>query len=335
MFSLSIEPTNLCNLNCLHCVRDKLESRESISLDLVERILREAKALKISSISLTGGELAVYPYLEELIKMIVDSGFRFKLVTNGFQFREKMLPLLIQPKVKRRLDEVCFSLDGASVVSHDAVRGEGSFKEVMEAVTLCRLKEIPLGLKSIISNLNKGEFTELALLGATLGVEHHGFVSLLPTPRLIRENIIPSPEELGGIVTWIVQSLAKAVKTKIHIDAYSPTTVVFWCNAFHTPNIDYQGNLIFCCSLSHVADEGRPATLGDEFLADLKEVSLREGISRHFDLLAKLMGQRLKEADNLSPLTYIPCYWCLKYFGKLDWLRNYPESPWAKGIVDK
>jgi len=335
VFSLSIEPTNLCNLNCLHCVRDKLESRESISLDLVERILREAKALKISSLSLTGGEVAVYPYLEELIKMIVDSGFRFKLVTNGFRFREKMLPLLIQPKVKRKLDEVCFSLDGASAVSHDAVRGEGSFKEVMEAVTLCRLKEIPLGLKSIISNLNKGEFTELALLGATLGVEHHGFVSLLPTPRLIRENIIPSPEELGGIVTWIVQSLAKAVKTKIHIDAYSPTTVVFWCNAFHTPNIDYQGNLIFCCSLSHVADEGRPATLGDEFLADLKEVSLREGISRHFDLLAKLMGQRLKEADNLSPPTYIPCYWCLKYFGKLDWLRNYPESPWAKGIVDK
>ena len=47
------------------------------------------------------------------------------------------------------------------------------------------------------------------------------------------------------------------------------------------------------------------------------------------------MGQRLKDADNLSPLTYIPCYWCLKYFGKFNWLKNYPESPWVKGILDK
>ena len=81
MFSLSIEPTNLCNRNCLHCIRDKLEPRESIPLDLVEKILKEAKALKIGSVSLTGGEVVLYPYLEELIRMIVDCGLRFRLVT--------------------------------------------------------------------------------------------------------------------------------------------------------------------------------------------------------------------------------------------------------------
>jgi MoaA/NifB/PqqE/SkfB family radical SAM enzyme len=334
MFSLCLEPTNLCNRSCLHCLLDKLEPRESISLDLVEKILREARALKIDSIRLTGGEVALYPHLEELIQLIVDYGCRFRLVTNSFRFRERMLPLLTQPKIRRKLDEVCFSLDGARAASHDALRGEGSFKEVMEAAALCRLKEIPMGLKSTVTNFNKGELSELALLGAALGAEYHNFIYLLPTPRLIRENIVPSPEELERIILWIVESLAKAVKTRINIDAYCPPNVVFWCNAFHSPTVDYQGKLIFCCALSHVTDDGRPATMGQEFIADLSQVSLSEGIARHFNLLASLIRQRLKDAENLSPLTYIPCYWCLKYFGKLNWLKNYPESPWAAGVLD-
>ena len=334
MFALCIEPTNLCNRSCLHCIRDKLESRESISLDLAERILKQARALRISSISLTGGEVALYPHLEQLIQTIVDYGFRFKLVTNGFRFQERMLPLLAQPNIKKRLDEVCFSLDSATAVNHDALRGKGSFKEVMEAVTLCRLKDIPMGLKSVISNFNKGELTELALLGATLGAQNHGFVSLLPTPRLIKERIIPSPEELAGIVSWIAGSLAQTIRTNISIGAYSPPAVVFQCNSFHTPTVDYRGNFIFCCNLSHVTNEAQPSALDQEFLANLEEVSLSEGISRHFELLARLMRRRLEDAENLSPLTYIPCYWCFKYFGKFNWLKNYPESPWAAGILD-
>ena len=334
MFALCIEPTNLCNRSCLHCVRNKLEPKESISLDLVERILKQAKALRISSISLTGGEVALYPHLEQLIRTIVDYGFRFNLVTNGFRFRERMLPLLTQPKIKKKLGEVCFSLDGARAISHDALRGKGSFKEVMEAATLCRLKEIPISLKTIISNFNKGEFTELALLGATLGTQNHGFIHPYLTPRLIKERVIPSPDELEGIIFWLMEALSKTTGTKIHIESYGSPTVLFQCNAFRSLSVDYEGNLIFCCNLSHVTNEAQPSALGQEFLANLKEVSLSEGISRHFDLLAELMRQRLKDAENLSPLTYIPCYWCFKYFGKLNWLKNYPESPWAAGVLD-
>jgi hypothetical protein len=46
------------------------------------------------------------------------------------------------------------------------------------------------------------------------------------------------------------------------------------------------------------------------------------------------MKKRLEDAKDLSSLTYIPCYWCMKYFDKLNWLKNYPESPWAAGILE-
>lgn len=334
MFSLCFQPTNLCNRSCRHCAWDKLEPRQSIPIELAEKILGEAKALGINRICLTGGEIALYPQFKELVQMMVRYGFNFNLVTNGFHFRETMLPPLTQPGVNQRIEEVCFSLDGARAESHDALRGKGSFKEVMEGALLCRLKGIPMGFKSTISNLNKGELTELALLGATLGAKSHGFIALIPAPRLVREQIIPAPDELEQIVSWIMNSLAPAVKTRIHIDAWSSQKVVFECGAFNTPNIDHQGNIEFCGGLSHVADDDKPAKYGRELLGNLNEISLSEGISRHFKLLAQLMQKRLQDGENLSTLTYIPCYWCFKYFGKLDWLKNYPESPWARGILN-
>ena len=333
MFSLTLEPTNSCNRNCLHCLRDKLQAREAIPLDLVDKIFKEARSLKIRKIKLTGGELSTYPHLEELITMIVDYGFNFSLVTNGYRFRERMLPLLTRAKVKKKLEEACISLDGARAESHNALRGDGSFKEVMEAATLCRLKEIPMGLKSMITRFNQHELTEIALLGATLGARNHSFIFPIPTPRLIKDNIVPSPGEIEQISLWIMNSLAKSIRSNIFIDAYCEPSVVFWCDAFHSPTVDYLGNLLFCCSISHITDEGVPAQFGPELLADLKVNSLSQGIARHFEVLASLVKKRLEEAPGLSLVTFVPCYWCLKHFGKLNWLNNYPSSPWATGIT--
>lgn len=333
MLSLAVELNNHCNRSCLHCLRDKLEPRENIPLSLVDSILKQAKELGIGTICLTGGEVALYPQLEELSGMIASYGLNFNLVTNGFRFQEKMLPLLAQPGIKKKLEAVCLSLDGARAASHDALRGKGSFNEVIEAATLCRLTEIPLSLKSVITNFNKRELTELALLGATLGVDIHNFFAPHPTPGLIKERIIPDPEELERLMALISGSLAKTVSSRIRLESYS-TAVLAKCNAFAGMNVDYRGNLVFCCSLSHFAGDGEPSQAGEENVADLNEVSLSDGVSRHFHLLAKFITRRLQDADKLTGLTREPCYWCLKYFGKFNWLKNYPESPWAEAVLD-
>ena len=300
----------------------------------MDKVLKQARDLKIKDISLTGGEVVLHPQLEELLEMIAHHNFRFNMMTNGLNFKEKLLPLLMNPKIGRKNGEVCFSLDGATSATHDALRGQGSFKEVMEAAMLCKMKGITFGLKSTVSAINRGGINELIMLGATLGAIHHNFIALIPTPRLIKEKIILSPREIEATFANIMRGPANAVKTKIQIDAYCPPTVVFWCNAFHTPNIDYHGNLTFCCTLSHITNDTKPSVLGDEFLADLNKEPLSTGISRHFQSLALLMSDRIKEAVHLSPITYNPCYWCLKHFNKLTWLKNYPESPWAAGVLD-
>ena len=193
MDGLTIELTNVCNRTCVHCIRDKVDPREFLPLTLAREILGQAKDLGFRTICFTGGEVALYPHLEELIALVVDQGFTFSLVTNGYRFQEKVLPFLRPSRNREKLTAVCFSLDGATPETHDALRGPGSFREVLEAATLCKLANIPFSLKSFISNLNKEELTDLAMLGADLGTQDHGFLHPFPSPRLIREGVIPSP----------------------------------------------------------------------------------------------------------------------------------------------
>jgi hypothetical protein len=307
-----------------------------LPLTLAREILGQAHPLGFRRISLTGGEAALYPYLEDFLALAVEYGFSFNLVTNGHRFRDNLLPLLSSPKIRANLTEVCFSLDGARPETHDALRGPGSFREVVEAATLCQFKEIPVSFKSVITNFNKEELTELAMLGATLESVDHSFMQLVPTPRLVREGIILSPDEVGERLAWISGSLAKMLRSKITIEAFGPRTPLFSCgNIQQAAYLDFQGNQILCCNLSHVTrEEGQPSVFGPECLANLQEVSLHEGLVRQYYAVARLMEARLGDWHKLRDLTLDPCYWCFQHFGKFEWLRNFPESPWSFGLLE-
>jgi MoaA/NifB/PqqE/SkfB family radical SAM enzyme len=336
MNGLSIELTNVCNRHCLHCIRNKADPPEHLPLELLKRVLGQARDLGLMAISLTGGEVALYPHLEEVISLVMDHDFTFNLVTNSYRFRERLLPLLTVPKNREKLAAVCFSLDGARPETHDALRGPGSFREVIEAAAICKLEEIPFSLKSVITNFNKEELVALAMLGTALGTKEHGFLHPFPSPRLIREEVIPSPAELRRIVHWVTGTLAKALRTVITVEGTGPRKTLFTCpNIIQGVNLDFQGNLILCCNLSHVAhQDGIPTSFGRERLADLKEQSLQEGLIRHFHAHARLMEARLQEKDRLEDLRLDPCYWCFRHFGKLEWLCDFPESPWAAGVLE-
>lgn len=335
MDGLSIEITNVCNRRCLHCIRNEADPPEFLSLTLAREVLAQAQALGFRTICLTGGEVALYPHLEGFIALVADGGFTFSLVTNGHRFRERLLPLLSAPQNREKLSAVCFSLDGAKPESHDALRGPGSFREVVEATALCQLKGLPFGLKSVITNFNKDELADLALLGATLGAEDHGFLAPFPSPRLIREGAIPPPAEVRRLVQWIAHSLAPALRSKIIIEGHGPLTGVFTCNnILDCLHLDFQGNLVLCCNLSRITgEEGQPSVFGGEWLGNLQEVPLREGVIRHFHGYAQLIEARLREPGSITDQPFDACYWCFRHFGKLEWLRDFPESPWAAGVL--
>ncbi len=335
MRTLSLEPTNRCNRACLHCFRNRADPYEDLPLTTAEQLLVQAKELGIFTVSLTGGEVALYPHLGELLRMITARGFGLSLVTNGSRFEDNLLPLLLEPKVKARLKSVVLSLDGAEV-AHDGLRGGGSYNEVLRAAKLCKEKGLPLSLKTTITALNQQELAELVLLGARLGAWDHEFLFALPTPTLIGKNLLPPPEEYRRIAYRVKKKLAGTVRNKVKLVGYITDGVLLNCGPImEILNVDFQGNLILCCQLSHVTmGDGVPSQFNGEVVADLNQVSLEEGIIRHYQLAANLMEKRLKSKHEKPPgLSQTPCHWCLYHFGKLEWLKEFPDSPWAKELL--
>ncbi len=336
MKTIVLEPTNRCNRNCRHCFRNKADPTEALPLETADAALSQAEALGFKVVCLTGGEVALYPHLGELLHLIVAHGFHFTLVTNGYHFPEYILPLLLEPQVKERLVSVSFSLDGAGARTHDGLRGPKSFREVIEGVTLCRNHRLPFSLKSTITTLNRGELTELALLGARLGASEHGFLYPFPTPNFIRSGLLPSPQEMQNTVSWIKYNLMGVVQTKITVEGHTTGGILLDCGQLvdHI-NLDYQGNLIFCCALSHVTlGDGIPTSGGGELVADFKEVPLKEAIVRKFHKAAEIMEAKLNGDPNRKGFSETPCHWCLKYFGKFGWLQDFPDSPWTAWLLD-
>jgi MoaA/NifB/PqqE/SkfB family radical SAM enzyme len=332
-----LEVTNLCNRSCRHCLRNLADPPGSLPLEIAAAVLSQAESLGFKVVGLTGGEVALYPHLGDLLGLIAARGFHFTLVTNGYRFREYVLPLLLEPEVRESLTAVYFSLDGAQAKTHDGLRGPKSFREVIEGITLCRNHRLPVSLKSVITTLNQGELTELALLGARLGAAGHAFLYPLPTPRLLREGLLPPREKLNGLARWIKSHLAGAVRTKIRVEGFAVDGIFLNCgHLVDALNVDWQGNLIFCCNISHITmGEGIPTPPGWELVADLKEVSLKEGIIRQFRKASEFMEARLNDRVNPEGIFETPCYWCLKYFGKLDWLKEFPDSPWTAWLMDE
>jgi MoaA/NifB/PqqE/SkfB family radical SAM enzyme len=332
---IGLEPTNRCNRSCRHCFRNKADPVDFLPLKTIEAVLSQAGELGFKTVCLTGGEVTLYPHLGELVRLIAAQGFNFTLVTNGYRFPDRVLPLLLEPGVRERLASVCFSLDGVRAETHDGLRGPKSFREVLEGITLCGNHLLPFALKTVITTPNRGELTELALLGARLGAMEHGFLYPFPTPTFIRDGLIPSPQEMEDTIRWIKDNLMGVTRNKITVDGHSTDGVILNCgHLVDYFNVDYQGNLIFCCTLSHVVGgDGIPTCLGGELVADLKEVSLKEAIIQQVRKVAEVLEAKMNGGGIPPGLSETPCLWCLKYFGKLDWLKEFPDSPWTAWLL--
>ena len=322
--SVAIDITNHCNLNCIHCLRDKLSERAHLDLEILDTLLKEMNSLGILETSLTGGEPALHPELRKIFEMHLRYGIFFSLVSNGYLFKEKIYPL-ISDNVYEYLTGVCFSLDGPEAYLHDRIRGKGSFKRVIESIKLCIKDEIPVSIKSIIYRENMKTLADTAILCSELGVEQLGFVILTPTPKLLAEGLLPSKEEYEDIIEFIKAQIKPSFSIQIDIEGYAdPEFKVPFCNPAYGLSIDHLGNLIFCCNLSHPTAGDRPDSFGKEYLGNIREIGLEEGILRHYRLFSWFIKKIL---SNQNESRYgSNCVDCFRLFGKLDWLDRYEST---------
>ncbi|MEO7331162.1 MAG: radical SAM protein [Minicystis sp.] len=323
--------TDRCQLDCQHCLRDPAQTPKDLPLAIFRKVLAEAKQIyRADQVALTGGEPTLHPELPALLDAIVEHDYGWHLVTNGKRFARLLELLKERPARQARLTAVNFSLDGATEVTHDGIRGAGSFREVMLAVTLCSAHQIPFLLQMAVNAKNAHEIEVMGLLASQLGAKRASFAMLQATGTHHDRDLYLSPRRWSSVEDRIAR-LAETLKLPVSTpEGFSREQPFHVCEPFASVqlHVDVEGRLNLCCQHAGVPAEGGPSDIA----GDLATMSLVEAHGRLLGIIHEAQAAKLVRLSKGPPSEWdrFPCNDCLAHFGKPHWAGEGPAGPLAQ-----
>lgn len=323
-----VELTNRCNLNCYHCFTGRHGGRDDLPLAVLEQILAQAKLYDFTQIGFTGGDPTIYRQFARAVQLTCEAGYQWGFNTNGWNFAQTYAQLL---PYREQLTVITFSLDGASQATHDQLRGQGSYRRVLQAMSICVVHELPFTVNMVITAHNRHELAAMAQLVHQLGGQGLRFGHLMPSPITTGMDFDLSPEA-RKVVEAEIHELRRQAPLPIAMAPGYHTTDLFPCAPLHLQelNIDCQGNLTTCCHLSgHGSPEASPVGNND-LIGNLTTMSFSElyqqlvAENRHFhqQKRARLAAGAFQDAD------YFTCWYCFNHYKKVDWLQKHQTNHW-------
>ncbi|KPJ79677.1 MAG: hypothetical protein AMJ58_11145 [Gammaproteobacteria bacterium SG8_30] len=191
-YNLVAELTYRCPLRCTYCSNPVSFRSVPDALDgeAWSGAFREAAALGVVHVGLTGGEPTLHPDLAEIVAGAAGAGLFVHLVTAGTTLDRDRLAALRE----RGLRSVQLSIQDARAAESDAVAGTRAFERKLAFARDAAALDLPLTLNVVLHRGNLDRTDELIELGRRLGaqrlelanVQYHGFAlanraALLPT----------------------------------------------------------------------------------------------------------------------------------------------------------
>lgn len=328
---IGFEATNRCNLDCGHCLRERASSPADLDLELMERVLRQGReAYHLDRTTLTGGEAMLHPRFPEMLELIAEQDYGFSLVSNGLLVPRR-LDLLKQPRIRSRLFHVSLSLESSDARINDQIRGHGSFKKTMAALVALKGADIPFVIKLTIHRHNLDRLERDILDFCYLGAMRVEVGTMLPSPDNLQSGLLPDPDQCRKAEA-VIRRLADEIKTPISLAAGLFVEQRFpSCSALAMADmyVDVFGRLGLCCVLPGTRGRCRDQS-ETGILADLHQVDLWDAHQIMIDKVHKLQKYRVARIarGDLDFTDHFQCLFCMKYFGKLDWMEDFPDSPW-------
>lgn len=128
---IHIEPTNMCNLRCVHCHHHNQKAITRpfgmMAMDMYKKIINEIAPLKCSITLDVNGEPLLHPQIIEMVAYAKDKGLYTSLLTNATRLTESVSQHLID----RGLDRIVFSFDGARKDVYESIRIRSAFEPAL------------------------------------------------------------------------------------------------------------------------------------------------------------------------------------------------------------
>jgi len=177
------ETTRSCALACAHCRADAdqtLDPRE-LNTDEGKALIDQVADMGTPIMVLSGGDPLVRCDLEDLIRHAKDRGLRVGTIPAA---TSKLTPKRLESLKKAGLDQIAFSLDGATALEHDSFRRTpGAFARVLDGVRWAAALGMAVQINSCLGAWNASSFEPLVELVSSLPIEFWEVFFLIPVGR--------------------------------------------------------------------------------------------------------------------------------------------------------
>ena len=202
MKDLTIEVTNHCSLNCVHCSSSaNSEGNIFMSTEYLRKILEEFGDFE--HVRLSGGEPFEHINIERLCEQVKSANRELELLSSGVCYKSH-IPKSLLRLCKKNIDNVVFSLYGRKEI-HDNVCRADAYDHLTKSVALASDEGVPFSFHTIALRQNAAEIEDVFQYIAA--VNPLGEKPKLRIMRLIKqgraeenENLALSKRELQGFV---------------------------------------------------------------------------------------------------------------------------------------
>ncbi len=214
-YNLVAELTYRCPLRCAYC-SNPLEYRnvpDALDTQAWCRVFREAAALGVVHVGLTGGEPSARADLAELVAGAAAAGLYTHLVTAGTPLSAQGLSALRGVGLR----SVQLSVQDSQAEASDAIAGTAAFERKLAFAAWVRAEGLPLTLNVVLHRRNLGRVRELIALARALDVDrlelantqYHGWA------LVNREALLPSQEQLDAAARAVAAARREAARPEI------------------------------------------------------------------------------------------------------------------------
>lgn len=178
---MRVSITDRCDLRCRYCMPEegveKVPMHQLLTYEQIERICRQAAALGISRIKVTGGEPLVRRGCPDLIRRLkqIPGIEQVTLTTNGQQL-EALLPDLLAAG----LDSVNISMDSLREDRYRYITRRGDLSKVLASIDASLAAGLPVKINCLpMKGINEDELADFAAFAFEKGVDVR-FIEIMP-----------------------------------------------------------------------------------------------------------------------------------------------------------
>lgn len=156
-FKIYVDITDACQMNCKHCLNNRLNGGNELSFNTLKCIADECEKLGVFYVKLGGGEPLLHPKFMETVEYFRKKGIYVSLSTNGY-----LIDDILGEFFKTNNIRVTVSVEGNRIID-EMIRGRGHFDVALNALEILKKHRVNTALRVTLTRymLNREYFDEL------------------------------------------------------------------------------------------------------------------------------------------------------------------------------